>query len=107
MPAPCASAPARAGALRRACGRGAIGPDGVGKTRLARLVAGLVRPQRGGLEEFGLEVARDPDGACARIGYMAQNFFLSDEPSQASIRARSANCGGGSTRSPSRASRCW
>ena len=58
---------------------GVIGPDGAGKTTLLRLVAGLLRLQRGRLEVFGVDVARDPDGVRRRIGYMPQRFGLYED----------------------------
>jgi ABC-2 type transport system ATP-binding protein len=58
---------------------GVIGPDGAGKTTLMRLAAGLLRLQSGRLEVFGVDVARDPDGARAHLGYMPQRFGLYED----------------------------
>jgi len=58
---------------------GLIGPDGAGKTTLMRLVAGLLRPDAGRIEALGIDVARDPRAAQARIGYMPQRFGLYED----------------------------
>jgi ABC-2 type transport system ATP-binding protein len=58
---------------------GLIGPDGAGKTTLMRLVAGLLLPDAGRIEALGIDVARDPLAAQARIGYMPQRFGLYED----------------------------
>lgn len=58
---------------------GVIGPDGAGKTTLMRLAAGLLRLQTGRIEVLGVDVARNPDGARSRIGYMPQRFGLYED----------------------------
>ncbi len=58
---------------------GLIGPDGAGKTTLLRLVAGLLRLQSGRIEVLGEDVARNPDAARARLGYMPQRFGLYED----------------------------
>jgi len=58
---------------------GLIGPDGAGKTTLMRLAAGLLRLQSGRIEVLGIDVARNPDGARSRIGYMPQRFGLYED----------------------------
>ncbi|MDE2004984.1 MAG: ABC transporter ATP-binding protein [Rhodospirillales bacterium] len=58
---------------------GLIGPDGAGKTTLMRLVAGLLRADSGRIEVLGSDVAADPLGAQARIGYMPQRFGLYED----------------------------
>jgi ATPase subunit of ABC transporter with duplicated ATPase domains len=50
---------------------GVVGPNGVGKTTLLRLLAGLDRPDRG-------EVVRTPPDL--RVGYLAQERDRPDEP---------------------------
>ena len=58
---------------------GVIGPDGAGKTTLMRLAAGLLKVQSGRIEVLGIDVARNPDEARARIGYMPQRFGLYED----------------------------
>ncbi len=58
---------------------GLIGPDGAGKTTLMRLSLGLLRPDRGRIEVMGIDVARQPAQAQARIGYMPQRFGLYED----------------------------
>lgn len=58
---------------------GVIGPDGAGKTTLLRLAAGLLKVQSGRIEVLGIDVARDPDQARTRLGYMPQRFGLYED----------------------------
>jgi ABC-2 type transport system ATP-binding protein len=58
---------------------GLIGPDGAGKTTLMRLIAGLLRANRGRIEVLGLDVGRDPLAVQARLGYMPQHFGLYED----------------------------
>ncbi|WP_374223250.1 ATP-binding cassette domain-containing protein [Acidocella sp. C78] len=58
---------------------GLIGADGAGKTTLMRLIAGLLRPDRGAIEVLGIDVRRDPLAVQGRIGYMPQRFGLYEE----------------------------
>lgn len=46
-----------------------IGPNGGGKTTLLKLLAGLLKPDKGTVEVLGLPPAK----ACAKIGYVPQN----------------------------------
>jgi ABC-2 type transport system ATP-binding protein len=56
-----------------------VGSDGAGKTTLIRLIAGLLRPDRGVLTVLGIDTAADPQAIQARIGYMPQRFGLYDD----------------------------
>jgi len=56
-----------------------VGPDGAGKTTLMRMVAGLLKPQAGSLQVFGLDVAADPQAVQDRISYMPQRFGLYED----------------------------
>lgn len=58
---------------------GLIGPDGAGKTTLMRLIAGLLRADRGRIEVLGIDVSRDPLAVQARLGYMPQHFGLYED----------------------------
>ena len=52
---------------------GVIGRNGSGKTTLARVMAGLVTPDRGKARVGGVEVARDRKAALAQVGILFQN----------------------------------
>lgn len=58
---------------------GLVGPDGAGKTTLLRLMAGLLRPDKGSLRVLG----HDPDREAAQIrhqvSYMPQRFGLYED----------------------------
>ncbi|MFQ6069274.1 MAG: ABC transporter ATP-binding protein [Candidatus Aminicenantales bacterium] len=55
---------------------GLIGPDGAGKTTLLRLIAGLLRPEKGSLLVAGIDVVKEPQRIKTKIGYMPQHFSL-------------------------------
>ena len=52
---------------------GIVGRNGSGKTTLARVMAGLVTPDRGKVEIAGVEVARDRKAALGTVGILFQN----------------------------------
>jgi ABC-2 type transport system ATP-binding protein len=56
-----------------------IGPDGAGKTTLIRLLAGLMKCDRGIVSVLGVNAARDPQAIQSRISYMPQKFGLYDD----------------------------
>ena len=62
---------------------GLIGPDGAGKTTLMRLIAGLLRLDRGRIAVLGLDVATEPLTVQAALGYMPQHFGLYEDLSVA------------------------
>jgi ABC-2 type transport system ATP-binding protein len=62
---------------------GLIGPDAAGKTTLLRLLAGLLRPQKGRITVLGYNMATDAAKAHAAIGYMPQRFGLFEDLSVA------------------------
>ena len=51
-----------------------LGPNGAGKTTTLRMVAGLLAPDAGSVEIFGIDLAANPAGAKQKIAY------LPDEP---------------------------
>jgi len=55
---------------------GLIGPNGAGKTTTLRMIAGLMRPGGGRASVGGVDVARDPVGARARVGYLTGSTGL-------------------------------
>ncbi len=62
---------------------GLVGPDGAGKTTLMRLVAGLLRPDRGQVRVLGLDSVSDAQEVQSNIGYMPQRFGLYEDLSVA------------------------
>jgi ABC-2 type transport system ATP-binding protein len=56
-----------------------VGPDGAGKTTLLRLIAGLMKPDRGTLHVLGIDATADPQAIQNRISYMPQRFGLYED----------------------------
>lgn len=52
---------------------GLIGPNGAGKTTTLRMVAGLLRPDRGEVSVGGLDPWRDPVGARRILSYLPED----------------------------------
>jgi ABC-2 type transport system ATP-binding protein len=55
---------------------GLVGANGAGKTTLFRMMLGLSHPTSGSLEVCGVDVATDPIGVRARLGYMPEHECL-------------------------------
>jgi ABC-2 type transport system ATP-binding protein len=55
---------------------GLVGANGAGKTTLFRLLLGLAHPSKGRIEVCGIDVAADPIGVRARLGYMPEHECL-------------------------------
>jgi ABC-2 type transport system ATP-binding protein len=51
-----------------------LGPNGAGKTTILRMVAGLLKPDSGGISVYGIDALRDPIAAKSIIAW------VSDEP---------------------------
>jgi ABC-2 type transport system ATP-binding protein len=62
---------------------GLIGPDAAGKTTLLRLLAGLLRPERGRITVLGHDMSTNAAAAHGSIGYMPQRFGLYEDLSVA------------------------
>jgi ABC-2 type transport system ATP-binding protein len=58
---------------------GLVGPDGAGKTTVLRLAAGLLWPDEGRIEVFGMDTVDRPLQIQASIGYMPQRFGLYED----------------------------
>jgi ABC-2 type transport system ATP-binding protein len=55
---------------------GFLGPNGAGKTTTIKILTGLLRPDKGTAKIAGIDVARNPDGAKAKIGYIPDSPYL-------------------------------
>jgi len=53
---------------------GLLGPNGAGKSTTLRMIAGLMRPDRGRVEICGVDAAREPERARALVGYLAPDL---------------------------------
>ncbi len=58
---------------------GVVGPDGAGKTTLLRLMAGLLKPDAGGVRVFGRDPAEEAGPLRMQVGYMPQKFALYED----------------------------
>jgi ABC-2 type transport system ATP-binding protein len=66
---------------------GLVGANGAGKTTTFRLLLGLAHPTEGHIEVCGLDVARDPIGVRARLGYMPEHDCLPLDQTAADVVA--------------------
>ncbi len=55
---------------------GLIGPNGAGKSTTFKMLCGLLLPSDGSARVVGIDLAKAPSKARARLGYMAQKFSL-------------------------------
>ncbi len=55
---------------------GLVGANGAGKTTMFRLLLGISKPTEGHIEVCGIDVAADPIGVRARLGYMPEHECL-------------------------------
>lgn len=56
-----------------------VGPSGAGKTTVADLLLGLLKPSRGTILVDGVDIHADVRAWQAQIGYIPQSIFLSDD----------------------------
>jgi ABC-2 type transport system ATP-binding protein len=55
---------------------GFLGPNGAGKTTTLRMIAGILRPTAGRVHIAGVDLARDPIAAKARLGFIPDRPFI-------------------------------
>jgi ABC-2 type transport system ATP-binding protein len=58
---------------------GLLGPNGAGKTTTLRMIAGLLKPDTGSIEVFGVDVLGDPIGAKRLIAWLPDEPLLYDK----------------------------
>jgi ABC-2 type transport system ATP-binding protein len=56
-----------------------LGPNGAGKTTTLRMVTGLLRPDEGSIEVFGVDALADPIGAKRMIAWLPDEPMLYDK----------------------------
>jgi ABC-2 type transport system ATP-binding protein len=62
---------------------GLLGPNGAGKTTTLRMIAGLLTPDSGSIEVFGIDVRRNPAAAKELIAWLPDEPLLYDKLSVA------------------------
>jgi ABC-2 type transport system ATP-binding protein len=58
---------------------GLLGPNGAGKTTTLRMVTGLLKPDRGSIEVFGVDVLAQPRAAKELIAWLPDEPLLYDK----------------------------
>ncbi|QYE36578.1 ABC transporter ATP-binding protein [Polymorphobacter sp. PAMC 29334] len=56
-----------------------LGPNGAGKTTTLRMVAGLLSPDSGGIDIFGIDALSDPIAAKRRVAWLPDDPLLYDK----------------------------
>src|SRR5918992_1790379 len=55
---------------------GFLGPNGAGKTTTLRMIAGILEPTAGSVRIAGIDLARDPIAAKAKLGFIPDRPFI-------------------------------
>src|ERR1700709_1960731 len=56
-----------------------LGPNGAGKTTTLRMVAGLLKPDAGGVKVYDIDALKDPIGAKRIIAWLPEEPMLYDK----------------------------
>ena len=62
---------------------GFLGPNGAGKTTTLRMIAGILRATSGTVRIAGIDIAKDPMGAKAKLGFIPDRPFIYEKLSGA------------------------
>lgn len=62
-----------------------VGPSGAGKTTLADVILGILKPQSGKVEVNGIDVIENEKAWHEHIGYIPQSIFLIDDTVRANV----------------------
>lgn len=62
-----------------------VGPSGAGKTTLADIILGILKPQFGRVEVNGINVLENEKAWHEQIGYIPQSIFLIDDTVRANV----------------------
>jgi len=73
---------------------GLVGANGAGKTTLFRMMLGLSHPTEGSIEVCGIDVASNPIGVRARLGYMPEHDCLPLDQTAADVVSTLAELSG-------------
>jgi len=57
---------------------GLVGPNGAGKSTTIKMITGQLLPTAGSIRVGGIDVATDPNGARAKVGYVPEEPALYD-----------------------------
>jgi ABC-2 type transport system ATP-binding protein len=79
--------------VERGC-TGLVGSNGAGKSTLLRLLLGLIAPDQGRASVLGHDVASDPLGVRARVGYLPEGACLPGDVTAADFVAFMGQLGG-------------
>ena len=55
---------------------GFIGPNGAGKTTTIQMIAGLITPTSGSIRICGIDMAKEPERAKEKIGFIPDRPYL-------------------------------
>jgi ABC-2 type transport system ATP-binding protein len=58
---------------------GFLGPNGAGKTTTLRMIAGILQPSAGTIQIAGVDLAREPLEAKARLGFIPDRPYIYDK----------------------------
>ena len=70
-----------------------LGPNGAGKTTTLRMVAGLLRPDRGSIAIFGIDATADPVAAKRVMAWLSDEPMIYDKLTPMEYLEFVAGCG--------------
>ncbi len=73
---------------------GLVGANGAGKTTLLRILLGMLHPEQGRVEVFGMPMTREPLDIRSRVGYMPEGSCLPKDQTAADFVGYAAELAG-------------